>query len=67
MSDIFRDLSIKQQKPIDRIPAHYRKQAGIRKGQWRKEEHISTIMLRVIVKLCDQSTQYHKEHAHENL
>jgi len=64
MSDIFRDLTIKQNKTAMPIPPHYRKQI-VREGHWRKEEHISDIMIRVIVGICDRATEYHRRAVNE--
>lgn len=67
MSDIFRDLTVKQFKTALPIPPHYRKQAFFRHDLRRREEHIGDIMIRVIVGICERSTAYHKEHCNETV
>lgn len=61
MSDIFRDLAVKQNKTPLPLPPHYRKQPFVRDGRRIPEEHIGDIMIRVIVGICDRSTEYHRK------
>lgn len=67
MSDIFRDLTIKQNKTPIPIPPHYRKQPFVHDGRFgRREEHIGDIMVRVIVGICDRSTENHRKSVEDN-
>lgn len=67
MSDIFRELALKQDKTVLPMPRHYRKQVFVKPGHYGREEHIGDIMIRVVVGICDRATEYHKEHCNENL
>lgn len=67
MSDIFRDLTVKQKKDIIAVPKRYNPPIVLPGSFGRKEEHIGTILLRVIDDICQRNLKHHKEHCHEGL
>lgn len=60
MSDIFRDLTIKQKKEIISVPRNYPGQI-IRHGHWRKEQHISELIPRVLHEISKKYIAYHTQ------